>query len=427
MRRVLFFAVLLIVLLGAGQLARAQDETNLLQNPGFEGGYFAWFNISEVYVAHGWTPWWRERTEDDPPSTYFRPEYKQALVYNFPRRVRSGESAQQWFTFHATHVAGMYQQVFNVTPGTRYRFTIWGQVWSSADDDPDYSTDPAYPNLQVGIDPTGNWNPWSSDVIWSGTYTFFDTWGQLAVEAVARNDVITVFMRSAPNFPVKHNDMYWDDAVLVALGPGGAVPTATAVPPTAVPPTTAPGDTPVPTSPPQPTVTCSPPPEDWVTVTVQRGDTLYALSRRHGTTLDAAVAANCLRTTDIYVGQVLWLPPLAATATAAPATPTVTPPSQTETATSQPSPTGTPTGTPTAVPATATPTATSAPIAVITATSAVPASATPTRVSPSATLPSSTTTSAAPSDGGTRPCGTLALSAGIVLLAGVFSWRSKKH
>jgi len=280
--------------------------------------------------------------------------------------------------------------------------------------------------LQVGIDPTGQWDSWSPNIVWSGTYTFFDTWGQLAVEAVAQNDVITVFMRSAPNFPVKHNDMYWDDAALVALGPGGAPPTATAVPPA-----TAPGSTPAPTSPPQPTVTCSPPPEDWVTVTVQRGDTLYALARRHGTTLDAAVVANCLRTTDIYVGQVLWLPPLvatatAATATAASATPTVTPPSQTETATPQPSPTDTPTGTPTAVPATATPTATTAPVAAVTATSTVPASATPTRVPPSATM-SVTPTSAAPSDGGTRPCGTLALSAGIVLVAGVFSWRSKKH
>jgi LysM repeat protein len=41
---------------------------------------------------------------------------------------------------------------------------------------------------------------------------------------------------------------------------------------------------------------------------VQRGDTLYALARHYGTTVDAIMTANNLRSTTIYVGQRLTIP-----------------------------------------------------------------------------------------------------------------------
>jgi hypothetical protein len=149
--------VLLLTDLGPREPALAwQGSGNLLENPGFEGAFYAWRGMPEIQVAHGWTPWWRTREESDPPAYFFKPEYKQANGYIFPNRVHGGASAQQWFTFHATHLAGMYQQVFGVTPGVRYHFSIWAQVWSSSRDDGDRSENPAYPNLQVGIDPTGN-------------------------------------------------------------------------------------------------------------------------------------------------------------------------------------------------------------------------------------------------------------------------------
>jgi LysM repeat protein len=430
--RPIFLALLLLVTgsLGAGGSSRAwQESPNLLQNPSFEGDYYPWFGISEVQVAHGWTPWWRSRTDADPPAYYFKPEYKQANGYVYPNRVHNGAAAQQWFTFFASHQAGMYQQVFNVSPGVRYRFTIWAQVWSSVEDDPNVSVDPAYPNLRVGIDPSGNWDPWASTVIWSGAYAYYDSWGQLAVEAVAQNNVITVFMRSEPNFPVKHNDTYWDDAMLAAVGQGG-VP----VPPTSPPQNTA-AATATPTGPPLPTATCTSPPQDWVTYTVQRGDTLFGLAKRHGTTLDRVVSANCLGTTNIHVGQVLYLPPLAATATlsgatatdtAAPSTATATvEPIETSAATATTVPTQTPAvSSPTAIPATATatPASVSAVAPTPTATRArptIPPPFTPT-TGPTAAPPTS-----APSGSSTRPCGTIALSAGIVLVAGVFGFRRR--
>lgn len=243
--RVTLILILLLVCLltfkDSGQLATAQGG-NLLQNPGFEGAFQAWSGIPEVQVAASWTPWWWEDPDHNP--AYFRPEYKRALAAVFPRRVFSGESAQQWFTFHASHVAGMYQQVFNVTPGQRYRFSIWAQVWSSAEDNPYQSISPANPHLQIGIDPTGNWNPSGPTVIWSGEAPMsgvIDQWGLMAVEATAENTVITVFMRTNPDFANKHNDMYWDNAALEAVQP--PQPTA--------PPSSTPGpatNTPVPTA-----------------------------------------------------------------------------------------------------------------------------------------------------------------------------------
>jgi len=413
--------VLILTLLTAGmnwdpQAHAQQEPVNLLQNPGFEGGYFAWSYINEVQVAHGWTPWWREHTDADPPATYFRPEYKQANGYIYPNRVHGGAAAQQWFTFHATHQAGMYQQVFNVTPGTRYRFTIWAQVWSSTQDSADVSVEPAYPNLQIGIDPTGNWSPWANEVIWSGTYAFYDYWGQLAVEAVAQNNVITVFMRSQPDIPVKHNDVYWDDAALVAVGEGG-VPVV---------PTTVPSDTPAPTAPPQdksaptatpaappsPTATCVSPPPDWMTYVVQQGDTLYELAQRHGTTMDLVVAANCLRTTGIYVGQELLLPPSPATST-----PDATAAATPERATATPRPSRTPTATATATLTRVPPTSTHA----HTRTPALTHTRTPTRPQPFTPTPTPPHTSTP------LPGVAAALGAGLLLLAGVaLFWRRKK-
>jgi hypothetical protein len=258
------------------------QEGNLIRNPGFEGNFFSWQGIGEVQVAHEWTPWWVEDPDHNP--AYFRPEYKRATTAAFPGRVLSGSSAQQWFTFHASHVAGMYQQVFNVTPGQRYRFTIWAQVWSSSKDDPNISVTPANPRLHIGIDPTGQWSAGSPNVVWSAEApmsAIIDRYAPVSVEATAQSDVITVFMRTSPDFANKHNDMYWDDASLVAVAPPGPTqppPTDTPGPPTSTPEASAtspPSETPIPTNTiPPPTATPTllatdtPLPSDTPTVTL---------------------------------------------------------------------------------------------------------------------------------------------------------------
>lgn len=85
------------------------------------------------------------------------------------------------------------------------------------------------------------------------------------------------------------------------------------------------------------------PPMWWILVTVQRGDTLYSLAQRYGTTVEAIQRANCLTDDKILVGQRIFLPPTVVRPTFTPTpSPTFTP-----TGTGTPTPTLTPTFTPT--------------------------------------------------------------------------------
>ncbi len=239
-----------------------QDSPNLLRNPGFEGDFFAWAGVPEVQVAHEWTPWWIEDVDHNP--RWHRPEWKRALKSQFPDRVLTGDSAQQYFTFYASHYAGMYQQVFDVTPGKTYRFALWVQVWSSLEDNADTSVSPANPHFQIGIDPTGAALPGFArapgTIQWSGEAPMnnhIDQWGLMTVEAVAQSSTITVYIRSSPEFANKHNDMYIDEASLIEVGaPPAPPPTNTPPPATATSENAAPTAVPATNTPlPQPTAT----------------------------------------------------------------------------------------------------------------------------------------------------------------------------
>jgi LysM repeat protein len=64
---------------------------------------------------------------------------------------------------------------------------------------------------------------------------------------------------------------------------------------------------PTPASPPPPSPTPVSPSQPTIYV-VRRGDTLYSIARRHGTTVEAIMAANGLTNYNIYVGQQLQIP-----------------------------------------------------------------------------------------------------------------------
>ncbi|MFP3895317.1 MAG: LysM peptidoglycan-binding domain-containing protein [Anaerolineales bacterium] len=81
---------------------------------------------------------------------------------------------------------------------------------------------------------------------------------------------------------------------------------ATPLPPTSTPtpgPTLAPTDTPVPDATSTPQAPTSP-----ITYTVQAGDTLYSLAKRHDTTVQAIMQANGMMSYLIHVGDVIWMP-----------------------------------------------------------------------------------------------------------------------
>jgi hypothetical protein len=253
---------------------QAECSYNLLVNPGFEDGfseredpYAPWEGPKgELTVANGWELWYDNMPGQD--GYNYRPEYKSedGYVHPDPLRVRSGRYAQKMFTFSSTHTAGLYQQVA-VPEGTEVEFSIWVVVWSSSYDDPHHSTLPGKYWLSVGIDPYGGTNASSEQIVWSDPIEHYDEHVQLSLTAVSQADHVTVFTKSAPEWRVKHNDSYWDDARLVMDLPfevflplvlknyGTPIPTAT---PTATSTSTlTPTYTPINTPTPSPTVTAT--------------------------------------------------------------------------------------------------------------------------------------------------------------------------
>ncbi len=422
-QRLMSILVAMLLLTVAGTIIslalsnQADGSYNLLTNPGFEDGYSERLDPyalwegpkGELTIANGWELWYdnRDQCREGLCCYNFRPEYKpeDGYVFTDPQRVRSGRYAQKMFTLFSTHTAGLYQRVA-VPEGSQVKFSIWVVVWSSSVSDPHHSTLPGKYWLSVGIDPYGGTDPFSDQIVWSGGVEHYDEHVWLSVAAVAQADHVTVFTKAAPEWCVKHNDSYWDDARLVIPLPfevflplvlknyGTPVPTWT---PTAT-STPTPTETQTLTATPTvtPTPTCPPPatPEPlWVdpvtsptfaltqTVTVYlgRGRTVTVTSEAGTTVVNgffdaytnpAYVTINLLPNTTHHLkvtGLVEYAPACFYTLSTTwdrignpliivqqSPTPTVTP-TETPTVTPTATPTATPTETPTATPTTALP------------------------------------------------------------------------
>jgi len=191
-------------------------SADLLYNGGFEGEYRFHQGNSRRIVAYGWTPWYTKERQYDIEF----PEYKPAELSPDPLRVRTGERAQQYFSFWLTHIAGVYQRVMVLTD-TRVTFSVWGHAWSSTDNSPRPSVNPTHMRMKIGIDPKGGTDPFDPGIVWSNEQNAIDEYTYFSVDAWAQGGRVTVFLHSAPDEPRKHNDVYWDDALLTALVPDG--------------------------------------------------------------------------------------------------------------------------------------------------------------------------------------------------------------
>lgn len=237
-----FASILVIALLALALFAvrssQAQGQ-NLLNNPDFEGEYSAYVpnppnpacNVGVCMTAQmpaGWTPWWVSQQPGDENWYNRMPEWKPATM-PFASRIFSGSRAMQYFTFGGTHTAGSYQQV-SVPANANLTFTVWGMAWSTGKSwdgefsDVQYSAEPTPVNMKIGIDPTGGTNPFSPNIVWSGSANPYDSYIQFSLSTQAQGDTVTVFMYSRPEELRKHNDIYWDAASLVADGGGAPAP-----------------------------------------------------------------------------------------------------------------------------------------------------------------------------------------------------------
>lgn len=254
--------------------AQADCPGNAVANGNFEGGFSA-RGAGEVEVANGWHPWWQEGPYQD-EGLNKRPEYKPEDASRYGRRrVREGNFSQKWFNTYATHHAGILQQI-NVPASSLVTASAWVQAWSSSKSDADVSVGGKY-GTRVGIDPTGGTDWRSDNIVWSAENFALDQWVNLNVQAQAKGNTVTIYLRGDAEWPLKHNDVYFDDVCVTFVAPTPlptkpprptntptvtltptATPTLTPSPlPTASP---APTDTPAPTVTPSPTATCTPVP-----------------------------------------------------------------------------------------------------------------------------------------------------------------------
>ncbi|NLX36374.1 MAG: hypothetical protein GXY68_06780 [Chloroflexi bacterium] len=244
--------LVVLTFLGLTASVLADCPGNVLVNGGFEGGFSA-RGDDWLQVADGWTPFWQDGPNQDEGYNR-RPEFRpeDARIHG-NRRVREGNLAQKMDTLFGTHHGGIWQQVA-VPAGSRLTFRAFGQSWSSNEDDPAVSKDSGRYEMSVGIDPTGGTDWTSGNIVWSPRNGTPDQWVELVAQATAQSSTITVFIRGDVEYPVKHNDAYFDDACLTVQTP----PTATPRPQ----PTAAPTATPEPTAEPEPTEAPEPTPTE---------------------------------------------------------------------------------------------------------------------------------------------------------------------
>mgnify|MGYP001179290690 FL=1 len=299
MRRglVIILALLLALALAQPGSARpAPQSGNLLANGGFEtagsGGYGD--------VPASWLPWWAESAKNAELNYWAKPRWTLESLDNFAPAdlVYSGRATARVITNWDPWWAGLKQTV-NAPAGSRVRLTAIARAWAASQDWPAASDTSVPVVMQVGLEPNGSADQFSSTVVWSGGISPHNVWQTVTVEATvgAGGRVTAILSGQFPRVSRLWLGTLWDDVSLTVLSvtPGTGTPTRTATPgPTSTP--TATGSAPVATS---------GVPDMYV---VKRGDTLSGIARRFNVSLAALQALNNLRDANrIFVGQTIVL------------------------------------------------------------------------------------------------------------------------
>jgi LysM repeat protein len=225
-RRIVLFCAMCWVLALVFLPAQAQGQ-NLLTNPGFEKPFTTLDGTPPRQVAQGWSPWnlggGQSNSENVQPQYFPASDASNGLG---KPRIRSGSDAQQYFSFFATHDAGLFQRVTGITKGAQLRFGVYVYVWSSTFDDANKSEQDGGVVVTVGIDPSGGTSGDSTNIVWSDPAIQYDAYNEYSMTATASESAVTVFVRTTVSVPVHNTNIYVDDASLVVVN--AAVSTASA-------------------------------------------------------------------------------------------------------------------------------------------------------------------------------------------------------
>lgn len=300
----LALAALALLVAGLVLPAVAQD-TNLLQQPGFDDGYTN-RGRTDLNIPRRWGLWLAETPADTSWQDH---------VFAFPHRaqpeVHGGTASLNLSGGYITFTAAVYQQVV-VERGTPLTASAWAWLHScnlARDRDDNIvggicdSSAESGARVQVGIDPNGGVNPLDSDVVWSEPAEPHDRWEQISVEATATGPVVTVFLYGTQDRPSDLNNLYWDDAALTTTSAANTpatppvTPSASSIGPLATP--LAPAE-----------VTAAAVTADHSLYVVQPGDTFDLIALRSGLSRAELLALNAgLDPRGLRVGDALRIQP----------------------------------------------------------------------------------------------------------------------
>jgi LysM repeat protein len=291
----------------------AQDQTPVF-NEGFEGDFKAdpYCKTGSCNVPAGWGVWFIPRRETDQPGINFQPLYVQTKTAN---RVKSGSAAQRLYVENATFTGGIYRIVADVKVGSKLRFSAWGQSWSTNDESPISARPSPDIKLKIGIDPMGGSNgqasPLNGQVVWSEEHDAKDAYTQFSVETEAKSATVIVYMYATMADAVRHNEVFWDDAVLeytsqpATSTPTDTLQTTSVVTTTGTPPADATTVATAEITPTAPAVQAS----GGTTYTVVEGDTLFAIALKYNKSVEEIKRLNGISSDILSIGQVLIIDP----------------------------------------------------------------------------------------------------------------------
>lgn len=343
--------IVLLALLAVLSPAANAQETTVLMQENFEGQFANDPNCQDgtCDVPQGWRVWFIPHRDTDPQGVNYPPAYART---DDPRRVKSGAGAQRLFTQNRTFTAGIYRVVSNVKVGSKLRFSMWGQSWSTNDNSPISARPSSDIRLRIGIDPAAEGDPQPSPfngrVIWSAEQDAKDAFAQFTVEAEAKTGTVIVWTYATMKDVVRHNEVFWDDALLEVIAPA---PTAQPASDMSAAPTPTPEEPAAGTGGSEAAAAQM---TGGVTYTVKQGDTLFGIALAYNKDVDELRRLNQLDSDLLSIGQVLVIEPPVAQAPS----PTQPPPdagspaAQPEPAVAQAETTPLPEGQPTPTPST---------------------------------------------------------------------------